>query len=127
MKLQADRMEGENAISRHSSAGIIVGGVEYRHSVIVPWHGTVSAWPPPDFEALTEQDFERLIDLGPELIVFGSGARIHFPAPKLLRSLMNRGIGVETMDTPAACRTYNVLRAESRKVVAALLFDATTA
>lgn len=123
MKLHADRMEGGNAISRHSAAGVIVNGVEHTHSVIVPWQGAVTRWPPDNFDALTPQHFEMLVELGPELLIFGSGSRIRFVAPKLLRALMSRGIGVETMDTPAACRTYNVLRAEDRKVIAALLFE----
>jgi uncharacterized protein len=58
-------------------------------------------------------------DLKPELVIFGSGARIRFPAAALLRPLIERGIGVETMDTGAACRTYNVLAGEGRSVVLA--------
>ncbi len=122
MKLQADRMEGLNAISRHAAAGIIVNGIEYTRSVIVPWSGAVTPWSPDAFESLTEADFAALAERGPELVLFGSGARLRFPAPALLRPLIARRIGVETMDTPAACRTYNVLLAEGRAVAAALLF-----
>jgi uncharacterized protein len=124
MKLQADRIEGSNAISRHSPGGVIVNGVEHRRGVIVPWQGPVSAWGVEGFEALTERHFEALAALSPELVIFGSGARLRFPDPRLLRPLMSRRIGVETMDTSAACRTYNVLLAEGRAVVAVLLFDA---
>jgi uncharacterized protein len=124
MKLQADRMEGLNAISRHGADGVIVNGIEYRRSVIVPWQGAVAPWDVQRFEALAEADFEALAALSPELVIFGSGARIRFPHPRLLRPLMARRIGIETMDVPAACRTYNVLLAEGRAVVAALLFDA---
>lgn len=124
MKLQADRMEGLNAISRHGAEGVLVNGVEHRRSVIVPWQGKVAPWEVPAFEALAEADFERLAALGPELVIFGSGARIRFPHPRLLKPLMSRRIGIETMDSPAACRTYNVLLAEGRAVVAALLFEA---
>lgn len=56
-------------------------------------------------------------------MIFGSGERLRFVAPALLRALMDRRIGIETMDTAAACRTYNVLLAEGRSVVAALLFE----
>jgi uncharacterized protein len=121
--MQADRVEGNNAISRHGPHGVLVNGVEHRHSVIVPWKGEVLPWEVADFDALSEADFERLAALGPELVVFGSGARLRFPPPALMRALMGRRIGLETMDTPAACRTYNVLIAEGRAVVAALLFD----
>lgn len=123
MKMQADRVDAPNAISRHGPHGVLVNGVEHRSSVIVPWQGAVTAWNVVDFDALTEADFERLAALNPELVVFGSGARLRFPKPALMRSLMSRRIGLETMDTPAACRTYNVLLAEGRSVVAALLFE----
>jgi uncharacterized protein len=122
MKMRADRMEGANAIARHGPDGVAVGGVEHTESVIVPWSGPVVAWHAADFESLTSQHFARLAALAPELVVFGSGARIRFPAPALLRPLIDARIGVETMDTAAACRTYNVLLAEGRSVVAALLF-----
>jgi uncharacterized protein len=123
MKLQADRIDGQNAISRHGPDGVIVNGVEHRRSVIVPWQGAVLPWSVNAFEALQAQHFEALAASGPELIIFGSGARIRFVKPALLRVLMERRIGIETMDTPAACRTYNVLLAEGRAVVAALLFE----
>jgi len=124
MKLQADRIEGQNAIARHGPDGVIVNGVEHRSSVLVPASGGVTAWPVERFEALTEAHFEAVAALAPELVIFGSGPRIRFPHPSLLRPLITRRIGVETMDTAAACRTYNVLLAEGRAVVAALLFAA---
>jgi uncharacterized protein len=123
MKLQADRLEGQNAISRHGPDGVIVNGVEYRSSVVVPWRGAVVPWAVESFERLAEAHFETLGALDPELVIFGSGARLRFPKPALTRSLSARRIGVETMDTAAACRTYNVLVAEGRSVVAALIFD----
>ena len=117
-------MEGLNAISRHGVEGVIVNGVEHRSSVIVPWQGHVQAWPVDDFSALSEAHFEQLAGLGPELVIFGSGSRIRFPKPAWLRPLMARRIGIETMDTAAASRTYNVLLAEGRTVLVALLFEA---
>jgi uncharacterized protein len=123
VKLHAERIEGTNAISRHGPEGVIVNGVEHRNSVIVPWKGVVQAWPVARFEDLTEAHFEALARLRPELVVFGSGSRIRFARPALLRTLIDARIGVETMDSPAACRTYNVLLAEGRSVVAALLFE----
>ena len=68
-------------------------------------------------------DFEKLLEERPELVIFGSGQRLRFPSPSLLRSLLSAHIGVETMDTSAACRTHNVLLAEGRCVVSALLFE----
>ena len=124
MKMQADRMEGQNAIARHGPDGIIVNGVEFTDSTVVPWSGVVSAWEVDDFDALSADHFARLAALSPELGIFGSGSRLRFPKPALLQPLMAQRIGFETMDTAAACRTYNVLLAEGRSVVAALLFEA---
>ena len=123
MKLHADRPDGPNAITRHGPGGVLVNGAEYRSSCVIPWQGAVSAWPVERFEALCEENFAALADLAPELVIFGSGARLRFPAAALLRPLIERRIGIETMDTAAACRTYNVLVGEGRTVVAALLFE----
>ena len=123
MKLQADRIEGQNAIARHGPDGVIVNGVEHRSSVVVPWAGDVRPWQVDSFAALSEEHFAALAACGPELVIFGSGNRIRFVRPALLKPLIERRIGVETMDTAAACRTYNVLLAEGRSVLAALLFE----
>jgi uncharacterized protein len=123
MKMRADRIEGQNAIARHGPEGVAVNGVEHTESVVVPWRGEVIGWNAASFEALTADHFARIAALEPELVIFGSGARLRFPAPALLRPLIDAGIGVETMDTAAACRTYNVLLAEGRSVVAGLLFS----
>jgi uncharacterized protein len=126
MKMRADRIEGQNAIARHGPEGVVVNGVEHTESVVVPWQGEVVAWSIDAFESLRAEHFARIAALKPELVIFGSGARLRFPAPALLRPLIEAGIGIETMDTAAACRTYNVLLAESRSVVAALLFEPAT-
>ncbi len=123
MKLQADRIEGSNAIARHSCEGVVINGQTHTQSVIVDSRKGVQAWGVARFEELTEAAFNRLAEAQPELVIFGSGSRLRFAHPSLLRNLMAKGIGVECMDTPAACRTYNVLLAEGRSVVAALLFD----
>ena len=123
MKLQADRIEGLNAVSRHGTDGVIVNGVEHRSSVLVPWQGEVVGWPIGDFALLEARHFEMLAEFKPELVIFGSGSRIRFPKPALVRPLIGRRIGIETMDTAAAARTYNVLLAEGRTVLLALLFE----
>lgn len=116
-------MEGSNAISRHGPGGVAVNGVEHTRSVVVPWIGSVSAWPVTSFESLGPEHFEALAALKPELVIFGSGPKLRFARADLLRALIDARIGVETMDTAAACRTYNVLLAEGRAVVAALIFE----
>ena len=124
MKFQPDSLDGVNTIGRHDGVSVWVGNASYRGSVIVPWQGPVRPWTPPAFDALTEAHFDELLQLQPELVIFGSGTRLRFPAPVLLSHLIARRVGVESMDTAAACRTYNVLVSEGRMVVAALLLDA---
>lgn len=123
MKLQAQRMGGSNAISRHGVGGVTVDGVQHTRSVLVPWTGCVLDWRVSRFEALTVAHFECLAALKPELVIFGSGSRLRFAQPAILRPLFDARIGVETMDSAAACRTYNVLLAEGRAVIAALIFE----
>ncbi|MGZ5891123.1 MAG: Mth938-like domain-containing protein [Caldimonas sp.] len=124
MKMRADRIEGQNAVARHGPDGVVVNGLTWTESVIVPWTGAVVPWQAATFEALKAEHFARIAALAPELVLFGSGRRLRFPPAALLRPLIDARIGIETMDTAAACRTYNVLLAEGRSVVAALLFGA---
>ena len=121
MKFQPDVLAGTNVITRHDPDALWVGNTRFGHSLLVPWTGTVLAWAPARPEDLTEQHFEALLALNPELVIFGSGPRLRFVSPALTRALIARRIGVETMDTPAACRTFNVLVSEGRSAVAALL------
>jgi uncharacterized protein len=123
MKFQPDTLDGVNVITRQEAGRIWVGNTLHTHSVVVPWQGAVQAWPVTSLADLTEVHFDSLADLRPEVVIFGSGARLRFAAPALLRGLMARRIGVETMDSAAACRTYNVLAAEGRLVLAALLIE----
>jgi uncharacterized protein len=123
MKFQPDSLAGANVISRHEPGRVWVGATMHDHSLLVPWTGDVLAWPADRFEALGAEHFERIVELAPEVVIFGSGRRLRFLHPSLLRALIERRIGVETMDTAAACRTYNVLVSERRSVLAALLLD----
>lgn len=123
MKFQPDRFSGGNVITRHDAGRVWVGPTAYVHSIVVPWKGTVLPWDAPSLETLTAEHFERVAALRPELVIFGSGRRLRFLPPALLRPLIERRIGFETMDTVAACRTYNVLAAEEREVVAALVLE----
>ena len=137
MKFQPDIPDGFNVITRHEPGRIWVGATPFSHSLLVPWQGAVLPWqaeanprsdgtsprtpPCTQPEQLSAAHFERLLTLDPELVIFGSGPRLRFVPPALLRALMAARIGIETMDTPAACRTYNVLVSEHRRVLAALL------
>jgi uncharacterized protein len=123
LKFQPDRAEGVNIITRHDAQSIWVGNTRFAHSLLVPSEGEVGLWPVQSVAQLSADHFEMALAMQPELVVFGSGARLQFVSPKLLRGLIERRIGVETMDTAAACRTYNVLASEGRKVLAALLLQ----
>ena len=123
MKFQPDQLAGTNVITRHEPQALWVGQQRFDHSLLVPWQGQIQRWAPRRTEDLSAADFEAVLALGPELVIFGSGQRQKFVPAALMRALIDRRIGVETMDTAAACRTYNVLVAEGRSVVAALLLD----
>lgn len=125
VKLQPDRIEGVNAIFSTTPDAVSVnnqvGLQQWRSSVIVPFKGDVVAWACTRYEDLKREDFDALMGYQPELVIFGSGSKIRFVHPSLIRTLIDARIGVECMDTLAACRTYNVLASENRRVVAALL------
>jgi uncharacterized protein len=80
-------------------------------------------WVPQSLAELQAQHFEALHNFDVQMLLLGTGARLRFPDSRHLAPLYERGIGVEVMDTPAACRTYNILMAEGRQVAAALLID----
>jgi uncharacterized protein len=121
MKFQPDTFAGTNAISRQEAGAVWVNGQRFEGSLLVPWKGEVRAWAAASLAALAAEHFEAVLELQPELVIFGSGATLRFVSPSLYRSLIDARIGIETMDNAAACRTYNVLAAEGRPVVAALL------
>jgi uncharacterized protein len=125
MKFQPERAEGVNVITRHDPQRVWVGNEAHATSVLVPWNGEVQVWPASTPAELTAAHFERILALEPQLVIFGSGPKLQFVKPALIRALIEHHIGVETMDTPAACRTFNVLAAEGRAVVAALLLGTT--
>ena len=122
MKLQPDQSDVQS-ISGYGPGWIAVDGQRIEHSVLVGWSGLRVDWHCASFGHLTGEHFARQADIDAELVIFGSGDRIRFPKPAWLEPLMAKRIGLETMDTMAACRTYNILSGEGRKVVAALLVE----
>jgi uncharacterized protein len=92
-----------------------------RRSLLIMPEALVPDWAPQRWEDLDAAHFDMLADYDPEVVLFGSGARLRHPSPRLYAGLTNRGIGVEVMDTGSACRTYNFLMTDRRKVLAALL------
>lgn len=126
MKLQPDKPDVQT-VTAHGPGWLAVNNEKVEASVVIGSHGERFAWDCTDFSQLEARHFAQLADLGAEMIIFGSGARIRFPQPVWLQPLMARRIGVETMDTAAACRTYNILAGEGRHVLAALLIEAPAA
>jgi uncharacterized protein len=119
MKFHLTTGEG-NVFTGHGAGFVRLGVVEYRDNLIVTPERIVAGWAPGGFDQLSEADFNALAALEPEVALLGTGATLRFPHPRLTRALVDAGIGLEVMDTPAACRTFNILAAEGRKVAAAL-------
>lgn len=128
MKLQPDHLDVQSILGYGPGwVGLGRNGIaeKIEHSVVIGSGGEKLDWNCTHFEQLTAEHFALLADTRPELVIFGSGARLRFPPPTFLRTLMAQRIGIETMDTLAACRTYNILAGEGRRVIAALLIEPT--
>ena len=128
MKFQADHSNTPLVIDfdGHSTRVHLGTGEVRQHTGSLLLHaqpGQMLAWGAQDFAALQEADFAAMSALAPQVVIFGSGAKLRFAPPALSRSLMAARIGMETMDNHAACRTFNVLSAEGRDVLLALLVE----
>jgi uncharacterized protein len=124
VKFQPDQLDGVNNITHYDVDTLRVQGELVSASVLVPWVGPTQPWNVTRTDELTPAHFEALLALDPEVVIFGSGPRLKFVSPALYRSLIDKRIGVETMDSGAACRTYTVLANEGRRVVAAIILAA---
>ncbi|MBL8510475.1 MAG: Mth938-like domain-containing protein [Betaproteobacteria bacterium] len=121
MKLHLHTTPGTHTITAHGDGYVAVDGQRYEQPLIVLPDQLIHPWPVSALQTLTPADFAPLIELAPALVILGSGPVFRFPDPRIAVALAAAGIGFEVMDTPAACRTYNVLASEGRKVAAALL------
>jgi uncharacterized protein len=121
VKLHASTPGGANIISAYGDDYVMVNGARRNTSIIVTAE-SVQPWNPASFDALSAQDFTPFTELGLEIVLLGTGARQRFPHPSLTASLARARVGLEVMDIKAACRTYNILVAEARRVALALLF-----
>lgn len=122
MKLQPDKSDAQS-LTAHGPGWVAINNEKVEGSVVVGSRGERFAWNCASFDQLGAEHFAQLASLGAELIIFGSGNRIRFPQPAWLKPLIAQRTGVETMDTAAACRTYNILAGEGRHVIAALLVE----
>ena len=121
MKLHLADAAGLNLFTGYGENYVEINQQRHENSLIVLPGMIVKDWNIASFEHLTTMHFEFLVDLKPEIVLLGTGVKLRFPAPALTRALITAQIGLEVMDTAAACRTYNILAAEGRKVAAALL------
>ena len=121
MKIHLESGMGQNLIRAYAPGRITINEEVYTTSLIVTPRQVVTEWPPASFADLSAGHFEIIARLQPEVVILGTGARLQFPAPSLTRSLVEAGIGLEVMDTGAACRTFNFLMSDGRRVLAALL------
>ena len=122
MKLHASSASGANTITAYGDDYVAVNGARRDSNVIVTAQ-EVRDWNAVDFEHLSAEHFAELARLGVEIVLLGTGARQRFPHPRLTVPLGAARVGLEVMDTKAACRTYNILVAEERRVALALLFE----
>ncbi len=120
MKLHAEQGSG-NYIQSVQGTTVVISGTTYTGHLIVSPERIITGWQPRPLESLTIDDFAAALELEPELILFGTGTVHRFAGNRLVTGIMGRGVGFEVMATAAACRTYNVLAGEDRRVVAALL------
>ena len=123
MKLSLDTGTATNLIRHYDESGVTINETRYTSDLIVMPESIIAEWASAPVEALTTDHFDVLADQEREILLLGTGRTQRFPAPRLIADLARRGIGLEVMDTAAACRTYNVLMSEDRRVAAALMIE----
>jgi uncharacterized protein len=121
MKLHPDVSTSLNTVTGYGTGYVEINLRRFDRALLVQPEGEVLDWAAGSFEALAAEHFEALLAHAPEIVILGTGERQRFPHPRLTAALINARIGVEVMDTRAACRTYNILMHEGRRVLAAML------
>ena len=123
LKLHLTGSGALNLFTAYGEGYVAVNGRRYGKSLIVLPDRIVEDWGATSFDALSDAHMAALAGLDREVVLLGTGKLLRFPRPELMRPLAQAGVGVEVMDLQAACRTYNILASEGRRVAAALLFD----
>lgn len=123
MKLHTTTTQQYQTVTAYDETGVELNTVRFTHSLIVMPERAPVAWPVDSFEALTAENFAQIEALAPDVVIVGTGSRQQFVHPRLIAALTARRIGVECMDSQAACRTYNILMAEGRKAALALILE----
>lgn len=123
MKLHASTTKQYQTVTGYDDSGVEINAEHFDYSLIVMPETPPRAWPVPNFESLAAEHFEQIEADEPDVVILGTGARQRFVHPRLVAGLSARRIGVECMDSQAACRTYNILMGEGRKVTLALIIE----
>jgi len=123
VKLHLSSAAGLNLFTAHGEGYVAVNNERHETNLIVLPESIIADWTKASVLTLTLDDMDKLLALGTGIILLGTGKRLRFPPGQLLKPFAQAGIGIEIMDLPAACRTYNILASEGRQVAAALLFD----
>ncbi len=120
MKLSLDDNTAEFLVHEYTNEYIRIKNTQHTHSIVISYNA-LQDWTPRSIDQLTEEHLIEILDHQPEMILLGTGKTIQFPHPKILQPAYKRHVGVEIMDTAAACRTFNMLASDGRKVVAGLI------
>ncbi|MFZ6749760.1 Mth938-like domain-containing protein [Undibacterium sp. Ren11W] len=124
MKLHATNTQQYQTVTAYDALGVELNARRFQHSLIVLPESAPMAWEVASFDALTTSHFEQIAATEPDVVILGTGNKQRFVHPKLIVALTSQHKGVECMDNQAACRTYNILMAEGRKVALALIMEA---
>ncbi|HLU76389.1 MAG TPA: Mth938-like domain-containing protein [Burkholderiales bacterium] len=121
MKFHLTQAAGRNLITAYGPGYVMVNQDRHEQSLIVMAEELVTDWPPGSVADLQPDHMRTLTEWGLEVVLIGTGPTLRFPGPEIMRPLMEARLGFEVMDVHAACRTYNILVDEGRRVAAALL------
>ena len=124
MKFSEDKIDQGYYVTGYDEGTILINGSPRTSSFIISLETLIEDWPPTHIDDLRVHHIQPLLQLEPELVLIGTGSRLKFPAIEHYAALIQQNIGVEIMDSAAACRTYNILLGEGRKVVAGIILDA---
>ncbi|MFL6673978.1 MAG: Mth938-like domain-containing protein [Massilia sp.] len=123
MKLHSSSTQQYQTVTGYDASGVEINAQRFNFSLIVMPETPPRPWEVARFEDLTAEHFEQIAADVPDVVILGTGERQRFVHPRLVASLSARRIGVECMDSHAACRTYNILMGEGRKVTLALIIE----
>ncbi|MEK6550522.1 MAG: Mth938-like domain-containing protein [Pseudomonadota bacterium] len=123
MKIHLEDTGGRYLIRAYGPGHVTVNQTVCTRSLIISPERLIADWAPQTLHELVAQHVADLMALSPEVVLLGTGRTLRFPGPEVMEALARAGIGHEFMDTGAACRTYNILTGEGRRVVAGLLIE----